>query len=410
PDDLDRIIDVQKSLLSDGGPYDLEFRVKRPDGSLRWVLARGRTLLDEVGGPCGTAGVYLDITARKEGEQALARRDAQAAANERQLRTILNTMPQIVWSTQADGRHDFYNSRWYEFTGVSEMGGLGHDWVQLFHPDDQEKARQIWAHSLQTGSPYEIEMRLRRHDGVYRWILARALPIRDAEGQIERWFGTSTDIDDLKLAEEQLDMINRELSHRIRNIFAVVNSLLMLSSRGDTAHRAFADAARARIDALSRAHDYIRPDAAGANVDPSRITMHGLLHSLLSPYATPPGEGGSGTDCIVIAGDDFPIGASAATSLALVVHELATNAMKHGCLSSDGGVLRITTHVEDNVASIEWSECGGPPVRGTPVHQGFGTTLSERALKVPLAAKLQRTWHETGLIATISASVDRLAL
>ena len=93
---------------------------------------------------------------------------------------LADTMPQMVWSTLPDGSHDYYNARWYEFTGVPPGSTDGEAWNGMFHPDDQERAWARWRHSLATGEPYEIEYRLRHHSGEYRWTLGRALPLRDA--------------------------------------------------------------------------------------------------------------------------------------------------------------------------------------------------------------------------------------
>ena len=104
----------------------------------------------------------------------------------------------MVWVTRPDGYHEYYNRRWYEFTGVPDGSTDGEGWNGMFHPDDQERAWARWRHRLDTGEPYEIEYRLRHHSGDYRWTLGRALPVRDARGEIERWFGTCTDIDAMK--------------------------------------------------------------------------------------------------------------------------------------------------------------------------------------------------------------------
>ena len=113
-------------------------------------------------------------------------------------------MPQLVWVTRPDGYHEWYNRRWYEYTGTTSTESAGEGWNNFFHPDDQNRARARWQHSLATGETYEVEYRCRRHDGVYRWFLGRALPIRDESGQIIRWFGTCTDIEDQKQAEAHL--------------------------------------------------------------------------------------------------------------------------------------------------------------------------------------------------------------
>src|SRR3546814_5723168 len=137
-------------------------------------------------------------------------RDAQAVAeSDRMFRTLADTMPQMVWSTLPDGYHDYYNARWYEFTGVPAGSTDGEGWNGMFHPDDQERAWGRWRHSLETGEPYEIEYRLRHHGGDYRWTLGRALPIRDEHGAIVRWIGTCTDINDQIAMVEEREEIGR---------------------------------------------------------------------------------------------------------------------------------------------------------------------------------------------------------
>jgi PAS domain S-box-containing protein len=122
---------------------------------------------------------------------------------EQGLRVILDGMPQLVWSTRPDGYHDFYNRRWYEYTGADPHVTRGAGWNDALHPDDQQRAWERWMRSLETGEDYEIEYRFRGADGTYRWFLGRALPMRDGTGRIVRWFGTCTDIDDQKRLEQQ---------------------------------------------------------------------------------------------------------------------------------------------------------------------------------------------------------------
>ena len=141
--------------------------------------------------------------------------EARLAENRVTFRTLADTMPQMVWSTLPDGYHDYFNARWYEFTGTPVGSTDGAGWNDLFHADDQARAFGLWNHSLSTGDPYEIEYRLRRHDGQYRWTLGRAMPIRDENGVITRWFGTCTDIDDQKKAAEVLSTSKRELERLV---------------------------------------------------------------------------------------------------------------------------------------------------------------------------------------------------
>jgi PAS domain S-box-containing protein len=121
-----------------------------------------------------------------------------------QFHAIADSIDQMIWSTRPDGFHDYFNQRWYDFTGVPAGSTDGEEWNGMFHPDDQDRAWAVWRRSLETGEPYQIEYRLRHHSGTYRWVLGRARPVRDPDGNVLRWYGTCTDIDDLKGAEEAL--------------------------------------------------------------------------------------------------------------------------------------------------------------------------------------------------------------
>jgi len=189
-----------------------------------------------------------------------------------------------VWSTLPDGYHDYYNARWYEFTGMPEGSTDGEEWNGMFHPDDQERAWTTWRHSLETGDPYQIEYRLRRADGAYRWTLGRALPLRDDAGKIVRWFGTCTDIHEQKQASEEREVIAQELSHRIKNIFAVISGLIGFAARAKPELKSLAEDLRDRIAALGRAHDFVRPHSAQSRPQVAQDSLRGLLEELFRPY------------------------------------------------------------------------------------------------------------------------------
>ncbi len=135
--------------------------------------------------------------------------------SEAKFRAIANSIDPMVWSTRPDGYHDYYNDRWYEYTGVPHGSTDGEAWNGMFHPDDQERAWSTWRHSLESGEPYRIEYRLRHHGGVYRWVLGRAQAVRDEDGRITRWFGTCTDIQDIVDAREVLARSRIELENAV---------------------------------------------------------------------------------------------------------------------------------------------------------------------------------------------------
>jgi PAS domain S-box-containing protein len=173
-----------------------QFRWVAKDGRVVPVEAQSNVICDAEGRPVGMRGVTLDISERKRAEQALRQ-------SEQQYRYLADAMPQIVWTARPDGFLDYYNRRWFEYTGMTLEQTQGWGWQPALHPEDVERSLRRWATSVQTGNVFEIEYRFRRaSDASYRWHLARAVPLRDAEGRVVKWFGTATDIDDQKRASE----------------------------------------------------------------------------------------------------------------------------------------------------------------------------------------------------------------
>ncbi|MBX3478624.1 MAG: PAS domain-containing protein [Brevundimonas sp.] len=320
--------------------------------------------------------------------------EAQKAAfdSDARFRVLADAMPQMVWSTLPDGFHDYYNARWYAFTGVPAGSTDGEGWNGMFHPDDRDRAWARWRRSLETGEPYEIEYRLRRHDGVYRWTLGRATALRDDEGRITRWFGTCTDIDDLKRLEQAKELVSQELSHRIKNIFAVVSALIALSARQYPEARDFAASLRTRIGALARAHEFVRPHTDISRPLMGDMTLHAFLAALFRPYVD-----AQGRPRVILSGDDASFDDQAATSVALLFHELATNAAKYGALSVDGGRVTLDTVGRDDRFILTWTEEGGPPVNGPPRRAGFGSSLATLSVEGQLGGRLEREWRAQGL-------------
>jgi len=331
-------------------------------------------------------------------EQAMAEAEARRTleASDLKFRTLADTMPQMVWSTLPDGFHDYYNARWYEFTGAPAGTTDGEGWNDMFHPDDQDRAWAIWRQSLDTGEPYNIEYRLRHFDGTYRWVLGRALPVRDENGAITRWFGTCTDIHEQKLAYEEREIISQELSHRIKNIFAVIAGLIAFSARGKPEFAGIATDLRHRINALGRAHDFVRPHSANSRPAAAQNSLHGLLQELFEPYQRIDGAR------LSVTGDDVQIDDRSATPLALLFHELATNATKYGALATELGTVRIAVTANDDTVSLNWCEQGGPSVAKPTTPAGFGTQLIEMSAVRQLGGSVSRTWNNEGLIVDLT--------
>jgi PAS domain S-box-containing protein len=316
-------------------------------------------------------------------------------------RVLADAMPQIVWSTLADGFHDYYNKGWYDFTGMPGGSTDGEGWNGMFHPDDQPRAWKLWAHCLATGAPYEIDYRLRHHSGAYRWVIGRANPIRAGDGRIVRWIGTCTDVDAARRQAEQNEILSRELSHRIKNIFAVISGLIGLSVRQAPEAKVFAESLRQRISALGRAHECARPHSDESRMTVEESTLQGMLREMLRPY--PALDEGR----ITISGDDVAIDDRGATPLALVFHELATNAAKYGALSMPDGHLAVSSRIEGDLLLVEWVEQGGPPLHAPPSRSGFGTRLVDMSVH-QVSGTIERAWDPNGLRVKLMLHPPRL--
>jgi PAS domain S-box-containing protein len=155
-----------------------------------------------------------------------ALRSAAPDADQKPFDAIADSIDQMIWSTQPDGFHDYFNKRWYDYTGVPEGTTDGEGWNDMFHPDDQARAWDTWRRCLETGEPYQIEYRLRHRSGEYRWVLGRARPLRDADGRILRWYGTCTDIHELKVARDRL----RESEARASQVLDAISEGFVLLS------------------------------------------------------------------------------------------------------------------------------------------------------------------------------------
>jgi PAS domain S-box-containing protein len=304
---------------------------------------------------------------------------------------LADAMPQMVWSTLPSGDADYFNRGWLEYTGAPAEASYGDAWTAFLHPDDRAAAQQVWMDAVASGGDYEVEYRLRRADGEYRWMLARGLPMQDQEGKVSRWIGTCTDIQEQKASAEQHELLNRELSHRIKNIFAVISGLITLSLRGHPEFAELGGDLQARVLALGRAHDYVRPHSVHSRAYHSHTSLRGMLDSLLGAYQAFPGER------IRISGEDVQIDDRSATPLALFFHELATNAAKYGALSSGDGQVEIDIDQSSaDAVTLTWAERGGPPVRPA-TERGFGAILIEMSVTRQLGGTLDYEWREEGL-------------
>ncbi|MBN8788933.1 MAG: PAS domain S-box protein [Terrimonas sp.] len=208
PKDLKEIVEKAFELAMTTGIYTYETRIIRADGILRWIRVQGKVFYEE-GIPSKIIGILRDITEDKFYEQELEER-------EQKFRLLADSMPQLIWTSDEKGNINYYNSAVYDYSGLSFQDLRGDGLLKIVHPDEQQENSRLWQHSVSTGEDFIFEHRFRRFDGEYRWQLSRAIPQRDADGVIQMWVGTSTDIHDIKEIDQQKDYFISMASHELK--------------------------------------------------------------------------------------------------------------------------------------------------------------------------------------------------
>jgi PAS domain S-box-containing protein len=210
-EDFSRELDVEEFPILQVVRSQCAFHNKRvgmihpTTGAKMCFDVHGETIFDDSHTFLGGMVVFKDMT---EINNQLV---AQIRENAEQFDTIANLIPPMVWTTTPSGMHDWFSQRWYDYTGLKQAESIGEGWKLPLHPDDVPEAVRRWVHSLSTGEEYNTEYRCRRFDGEWRWMLGRALPLRDGKGRIVRWFGTSTDIHELVETRQASSRLREQL-------------------------------------------------------------------------------------------------------------------------------------------------------------------------------------------------------
>src|SRR5215510_11338363 len=197
PDDAKDVTARWYTAVRSGALFESRHRIRAADGSYRWFLCRALPARDAEGRIVRWAGSLVDINDLVRIEDALRE-------SESRFRQLAESLPQLVWTCRADGTCDYVSPQFVAYTGIPEAKQLGFDWLRQIHPDDREPLFAAWKRTVATGEPFDIEYRIRRNDGVYRWFKTRAVALRDSGGKVVKWFGSNTDIDDQKQAERSL--------------------------------------------------------------------------------------------------------------------------------------------------------------------------------------------------------------
>jgi len=308
-----------------------------------------------------------EVAARIRIAAERARGAAALSQSEAKFRIITDAMPQMVWSALPDGYHDYYNEQWYRYTGMPPGSTNGTGWNDVFHPDDRARAWDAWRDCLASGKVYEIQYRLRHHSGVYRWVLGRALPVRDHFGGITRWMGTCTDIDDQKRAEDELrrlgvrkDEFLAMLAHELRNPLAPISSaaqLLMLGAADPQRVQKSAGVIQRQVRHLTNLVDDLldvsRVTRGLVQLDRRVIDLREVLHGAIE-QVRPAIEARGHRLALALPPAPLPVHGDR-TRLVQVVANLLANAAKY---TPPGGHLGLTLRLENGQACITVSDNG----------------------------------------------------
>jgi len=321
-----------------------------------------------------------DVTDRLKAEQELRR-------SEERLRALIQATNYAVYRMSPDWRE------MHELDGrgfLSDTGRPYDAWVsEVILPEDRDTVLAAIREAIRTRGMFQLEHRIRRADDTVGWSLSRAVPLLDEQGGLREWFGAACDITARKQAEAERELLLGELNHRMKNMFAIVRTLAM-QAVGERSAADFQAVLLGRLDALIEAH------SLALESERRRVDLGTLVDATLKPY-----RDGDNQHEIDSGGDRVELEARPTTSLCLVLHELATNAVKYGALSVPGGRIRLSWQRIVGTADrpwvrLEWKESGGPPVDldgGT----GFGTRLIRRIFDQELHGEADLQFHPEGV-------------
>lgn len=308
-----------------------------------------------------------------------------------------------LWSWNVDTDALTMDHRAYELWGLNK--GLAVSFEDLsahIHPADRDRVRAAFVATRAILGAYEIDFRIMVGEEL-RWVSARGKG--DDEGIIARvMFGIFLDVTGRKQAEEGRELLAGEMSHRVKNLLAIAAGLTAITSRSTSTVNDMARELTQRLTALGRAHDLVRPLHNQSN-SASAALLGDLLSVLLAPYD----DLGAFSGRIRVSVPRMVVGETATTTLALIIHELATNSLKYGALSQPTGLVDVSCSAKHQAATLVWTERGGPAVEPPAGPQGYGTKLVERSITSALHGTINYDWAKDGLVVTLIVDPDRLS-
>ncbi len=375
PDDLAAIVEEFATQSRTSGSFDREFRILRRNGSVRWIASRGRFFSDAAGEPERMLSLSFDVTQRKTAEHANA-----------VLAAVVNSSTDAIISVDGTGAITSWNAGAEALFGIPAMESVGQPLVAVLS-DSSEEDRATYRRRIADGEAHEFETRQKRRDGRVVDIWVTSAPLRAPSGRI---MGASLFVRDMsahRQREDHVRFLMRELTHRSKNLLAVIQAMARQSLTKDIAPDEFVRRFSERLAGLAGSHDLL------SSVQYKGVSLIDLINSQLSHY-----EGLFGTR-ILLRGEDLTIRPEAAQNIGVALHELSTNAAKYGALANDTGTVAITWTVsadEPRIFDLLWREDGGPPVK-EPTRRGFGQIVMNRIAGQSMSGRSATTFDPTGV-------------
>lgn len=321
---------------------------------------------------------------------------------EEHLRLAIEAASVALWAWHVDDDRFAMDERGFDLWALPWSREVTFEELSAnIHPADRDRVREAFSATRSVAGSYEIDFRIIVGADV-RWISARGqgADVGILDGSM---FGIFIDVTGRKQAEEGNELLAGEMSHRVKNLLSIATGLTQITGRSASSVEQMTGALTERLTALGRAHDVVRPL-------PGNQGKAALLGDLLSVLLAPYDETAAFSGRIRVAVPRMGIGEHTASTLALVIHELATNSVKYGALSCPEGALDISSQTNDEQIDIVWSETGGPPIGESPDLSGFGSRLIARSVSSQLGGELIYDWLESGLVVTIRMRQDRLTV
>jgi two-component system, chemotaxis family, CheB/CheR fusion protein len=369
-------------VLRDLSTIEREVQLFDSDAAFIMRIRPYRTIDNVINGVVIT---FVDVTARKQVDVALR-------ASEERFSAIVEQATVGVAETDLEGRFVLTNARYRQIVQRSEDQLKTLHQRDLIHPEDREREELSFQRLIEDGTPFQAEMRHLHADGTFIWVHNSVSLLVHQGGTPPRVLTVTQEIGERKRAEERTSLLLGELDHRVKNILAVISSMIAQTLKTSATPATFAADINGRISAIARAHGRLTDKGHGA------ASLHELVSMELAPYDR-------AITNITIEGPPVALTPKAGLALAMAIHELASNAAKYGALSKPTGVLSVTWIIENKGASrlvFSWIETGGPPISGPPSRRGFGTTLIERTLSHEFDAVVRREFLSSGLKCSIA--------